>query len=204
MQVRASQGRVDIPQASYILPARLPACWLEEEMVDAINQWREAHGLRQVVLAGHSFGGYLASAYALKYPEHVRHLVLVDPWGLAPKPEQSRPGSMPWWMRTVVSALSSFPPFSLGRCAARQRQTRARPPVCAQGTKAQGLGSLLLWCSLAGPYGVDMLKQLRPQLGLAYREHLQDHDLFYKCADAAAPPLPCALLATAGFHPSVR
>jgi pimeloyl-ACP methyl ester carboxylesterase len=37
-----------------------------------------------VYLAGHSFGGYLAGKFALKYgSDHVNHLMLLDPWGLA-------------------------------------------------------------------------------------------------------------------------
>jgi pimeloyl-ACP methyl ester carboxylesterase len=39
-----------------------------------------------MVLLGHSFGGYLSAAYALKYPENVQHLILADPWGLPEKP----------------------------------------------------------------------------------------------------------------------
>lgn len=33
-------------------------------------------------IAGHSFGGYLSTHYALRYPEHVKKLVLLSPVGL--------------------------------------------------------------------------------------------------------------------------
>jgi pimeloyl-ACP methyl ester carboxylesterase len=49
--------------------------------VDSIEKWRAAVGLERLIVVSHSFGGYLATAYALKYPEHVEHLFLIDSWG---------------------------------------------------------------------------------------------------------------------------
>jgi proline iminopeptidase len=39
---------------------------------------RTAVGAERVALLGHSFGGFVALEYALRYPERVRHLILVD------------------------------------------------------------------------------------------------------------------------------
>lgn len=47
---------------------------------DHMCGWIEALGLREpAVLVGHSLGGYLSLQYALRFPERVRALVLVNP-----------------------------------------------------------------------------------------------------------------------------
>ncbi len=47
-------------------------------------------GLKQVVLGGNSYGGHLAWAYAVKHPEQVTRLILVDAAGY-PRAERSLP-----------------------------------------------------------------------------------------------------------------
>ena len=56
---------------------------VERCFVDSIEEWREKVGLKIFILVGHSLGGFLAASYTLSYPEHVKHLVLADPWGFA-------------------------------------------------------------------------------------------------------------------------
>ena len=46
-----------------------------------LEAWIESLGLASpLILVGHSLGGYLAVEYALRYPQRVRALVLVDPF----------------------------------------------------------------------------------------------------------------------------
>ncbi|KPA10864.1 Diacylglycerol O-acyltransferase [Candidatus Magnetomorum sp. HK-1] len=49
--------------------------------VDFLNQFFEALDLEKVDIAGNSIGGYIAWNYALKYPEKVNKLVLIDSVG---------------------------------------------------------------------------------------------------------------------------
>lgn len=60
--------------------------WNHEEainyFVDAIEAWRIASGIKTFVLAGHSFGAYLAMCYSKKYPKSVERLLLISPPGV--------------------------------------------------------------------------------------------------------------------------
>jgi proline iminopeptidase len=49
-----------------------------ENMVSDVEEVRVALRLNKISLLGHSYGGVLAQAYALKYPEHLSHLVLAS------------------------------------------------------------------------------------------------------------------------------
>jgi len=49
--------------------------------VESIEQWRIKLGLEKFVLCGHSFGGYMAGQYAVKYQSRVSKLLLLSPLG---------------------------------------------------------------------------------------------------------------------------
>lgn len=67
------------------------AALAEEQLAQALEAWREAMGLERFVLLGHSVGAFVASAYTLRYPCHVSHLIVEDPWGLTGAREPDSP-----------------------------------------------------------------------------------------------------------------
>ncbi len=53
-----------------------PSGYTVENMVEDVEAVRQVLDLGKISLLGHSFGGVLAQAYALKYPENLSHLIL--------------------------------------------------------------------------------------------------------------------------------
>jgi len=57
---------------------------------DSMEKWRIAMQLESFVLLGHSLGSHACSAYAVKYPHRVTHLILASPAGVGLPPEPLR------------------------------------------------------------------------------------------------------------------
>ena len=55
-----------------------PAGYTVEAMADDVEAVRKALGLGRVNVFGHSYGGVLAQAYALKYQDNIDHLILAS------------------------------------------------------------------------------------------------------------------------------
>lgn len=53
-----------------------PAGYTVENMVEDVEAVRQALVLGKITLLGHSYGGVLAQAYALKYQQNLTHLIL--------------------------------------------------------------------------------------------------------------------------------
>jgi cardiolipin-specific phospholipase len=58
----------------------------ENWFIDALEEWRVLKKIDKFTLLGHSMGGYMAVAYALKYPGHLKKLVLASPVGIPEDP----------------------------------------------------------------------------------------------------------------------
>ena len=54
-----------------------------------IERIRQIMGEDQLILVGHSFGGFLAALYAAEFPEHVKALILVAPAEMLVMPPDS-------------------------------------------------------------------------------------------------------------------
>ncbi|KAF2435431.1 alpha/beta-hydrolase [Tothia fuscella] len=58
----------------------------ENWFIDALEDWRIERKIERFTLLGHSMGGYMAVAYALKYPGRLNKLILASPVGIPEDP----------------------------------------------------------------------------------------------------------------------
>ncbi|KAL3320544.1 Alpha/beta hydrolase domain-containing protein 4 [Cichlidogyrus casuarinus] len=86
----------------------------ESTYVESFEFWRKALGLEKFILIGHSFGGYLAAAYTLKFPSRIEHLFLVDPWGFT-EPKNVKIES--FFVKHVVRKLPFPSPLGIMRAS---------------------------------------------------------------------------------------
>ncbi|XP_076840496.1 (Lyso)-N-acylphosphatidylethanolamine lipase-like [Brachyhypopomus gauderio] len=94
----------------------LDAVQAEQQSVISIEHWRRALGLEKMILLGHSLGGYLAASYTIQYPERVCHLILVEPWGFPPAPQDGMAKlGFPRWVQALVAVASLFNPLAVIR-----------------------------------------------------------------------------------------
>ena len=86
---RSSRPRY--PKRNAVFPQNFAANEADsvEWFVESMESWRQSMEIDQMDLVAHSMGGYFCTLYALRYPEHVRRLILVSPCGLPSMPESS-------------------------------------------------------------------------------------------------------------------
>jgi proline iminopeptidase len=64
-----------------------PSLWTLARYTDEVEQVRQALGLENFYLYGHSWGGLLAYEYALKYPRHLRGVIISNMVASVPRYE---------------------------------------------------------------------------------------------------------------------
>ncbi|XP_057666095.1 (Lyso)-N-acylphosphatidylethanolamine lipase isoform X1 [Diorhabda carinulata] len=82
----------------------------ENQMIKSIEEWRKELKLKEIILLGHSMGGFLATSYAISYPSRVKNLILADPWGFPERPKEYT--KVPLWIKTVATIMKPFNPLA--------------------------------------------------------------------------------------------
>ncbi|KAF4520333.1 hypothetical protein B566_EDAN004393 [Ephemera danica] len=90
----------------------------EQQMVKGLEAWRREMRLNSMILLGHSLGGFIATSYAISYPDRVRHLILADPWGFPEKPDDiASRYNLPIWVRAIAFLVKPLNPLWAVRMA---------------------------------------------------------------------------------------
>ncbi|CAL1701649.1 unnamed protein product [Somion occarium] len=108
----------------------------ESFFIDSLEEWREKMGLEKMTLIGHSLGGYLSIAYALKYPTRVSKLILLSPAGVPRDPNTTTEYSREVADDPVsgasdadhaeVASMKSVESMRAGQRAEKRKESRSR------------------------------------------------------------------------------
>lgn len=145
---------------------------VEEDYVESIEEWRKENQLGRFTLVGHSFGGYLATLYARRYPDCVAHLILADPWGFPKMPDQTEPLPLRW--RLVIGAIKPFNIFSGLRAAGplgprlinKIRPDLAKKFACRV-KDVEAVPNYIYHCNAQDPSGEAAFKTVHREMGFA-------------------------------------
>ena len=81
----------------------------ENQFIESIEEWRKQMNLNKFILLGHSFGGYLSASYTLRYPQHIKALILNDPWGFNDAAAENLLNQIKYFVETTYRhAISKF------------------------------------------------------------------------------------------------
>lgn len=58
--------------------------------------------IEKFIFVAHSWGAFLATSYALKYGQHLEHLILADPWGFGSRQDMT---NFPLWKIAVAYGI---------------------------------------------------------------------------------------------------
>lgn len=90
----------------------------EHQLISSVEEWRREMNINEMILLGHSMGGFLAASYAIHHPDRVKHLILADPWGFPEKPaDVAAKYNMPLWVRAIAFAVQPLNPLWAVRAA---------------------------------------------------------------------------------------
>lgn len=84
----------------------------EQQLVRSIEEWRREMNIKEMILLGHSMGGFLAASYAIDHPDRVKHLILADPWGFPEKPaDVAAKYNLSLWVKAIAFVVQPLNPL---------------------------------------------------------------------------------------------
>jgi proline iminopeptidase len=101
-----------------------PKGYTLEAMVADVDAVRQALGLDKVALLGHSFGGVLAQAYALRHPDRLNQLILCSTFSSSARMNdvfRAQKAAMPRKLRERIAKLEAAGLYGHGRAYERNR-----------------------------------------------------------------------------------
>jgi len=146
----------------------------EDFFVRALDAWREANGIKKMILAGHSIGGYIAVPYAEQFPSRISNLLLLTPVGLTREnPQEIREmlSSMSWTRRRTANLIRylfdcGVTPASFLRKLPRSRAksmvlsyVQRRLPVITDPKEQQAVANYLYYLAMLPGFGENMLNR---------------------------------------------
>ncbi|CAI5453167.1 unnamed protein product [Caenorhabditis angaria] len=144
----------------------------ESEIVESIEMWRNEMRLEKMNIVAHSFGGYLATSYAIKYPSRVHNLILADPWGFTDKDPNRFPQTktirfIRWFVETynpltIMRMFGSFGPNLM---------RRTRPDL--KDKYSENVYDYIYLCNSQRPSGEKAFKNIATDLAWAKRPMAQ-------------------------------
>eukprot|EP00906_Rhabdomonas_costata_P020897 RCo030395 len=155
----------------------------EQYFLGRLESWREAVGLDQLTVVGHSMGAYLAARYALRSPERVRRVVLADPWGIPERPPVVKPPPLLW--RAVGGLVTQFTPLAVLRALGPWGPgalAKVRADITAKFAHIYPDPKVVMFyiyhCNAANPTGEEAFATMALKLGWAKRPLVHRiHDL---------------------------
>uniref|UniRef100_A0A8D9BAX2 1-acylglycerol-3-phosphate O-acyltransferase ABHD5 n=2 Tax=Cacopsylla melanoneura TaxID=428564 RepID=A0A8D9BAX2_9HEMI len=169
---------------------------VERQLVTSIEEWRKELQLKEMILLGHSFGGYLAYAYAIQYPDRVKHLILADPWGFPQRSlDPKLVSKIPLWARMIGNLYKNFNPLwpvrfvgPLGQWVVeKMRPDLPKKFIPVLGEESAAITEYIFQCNVQAPSGESAFHTLTEGLGYAKRPMLHR-------VDQLAPTVPVTVV----------
>ncbi len=148
---------------------------------DFLREFIDSLGLKQPALVGHSFGGRVGMEIALRHPEKVRKLVLIDTAGLG---KVSRFGNFiltaVWAIRKLLRRPQPYPKFL-------SRDSEDNNWLCAEELPSLRTPTLIIWKRYDPYLPLSLARRAREQIpdaqlavlpGFGHAPHGKDNHAF--------------------------